>query len=120
MLRAVDIAILGIADATTSLRLVPVVVSESLRILDKVVSFRIIERSSLEGHILDESALSVSRAIIRARGSRARFPLIARKTFTLSSIAIANTLVRAFRIFVVGALLIGRIYPSKFIWTNSL
>lgn len=98
-LRAINVAISWITDATTNLAVIPATVGEGLGVLNEE-SVVIVSIGSCEMQVLDVLACSMSRAIIGAGSSLAALSFIPIKALALASLAIANTAIGTLGILV--------------------
>jgi hypothetical protein len=118
-LGAVNIAIGGIADASTGLVVVPVTESESLGgLLDRLVR----ELSTRRGvsQILNVLAGAVARAVVGAGGALAALALIAIEASALASLAVADTTAGALKVLVEVALTVGGVDPGDLEGADAL
>jgi hypothetical protein len=89
-------------------------------LLSKERTVIVLHRRHLEREILDFLATSMSRAIIRARGTGTSLALISREALALARLAVADATVRTLRILVVVTELIGSIHPSELKGADAL
>jgi hypothetical protein len=122
-LGAINISPLGIADATTGLLFVPVVVVKLVSLLNEVggaIRGGFVEGGGSELHVLDVLALAVTGAIIRASGTLASLTLVSGEALARASVAIADTLGGTLSVLVVLAERIGGINPGEFEGADAL
>ena len=117
-LRAVDIAVGGIADTAADLAVVPVLVFEGDILLE--VRNNIVVPAGGVCHILDILARSVAGAVIGAGSSLASLALITVKACALTSATVANTSAGTLCILVESTTSVRGINPSQFKRANSI
>jgi hypothetical protein len=124
-LGAVNIAILGVANAASDLTVVKAIVSESLL---KLVELKVLIRKlgGTEGKLVDVFASSMAGAIIGARSALAALSFVTVKAFAFTTVAVAKTLAGTLSISmtsVIGGLSyanLGVVNPRKLKRANSV
>jgi len=111
---AINITILGIANAGTSLLVVPLIQAKGLNVLDKLTLLVTIERRVSITKRLNVLAGTVTRAIIGAGGSLASFAFVSLEALALTGLTVADSLVGTFSILVEIIVAIRCINPGKF------
>jgi hypothetical protein len=118
-LRAVNIGVLGITNATTGLVLVPAVVGEALGLLEELF-VAVVELNSSICKVLEVLASAVAGTVIGAHGALASLALVAVEALALGSLAVANASTGALSISVTKTILKRSINPSKLKGANTI
>jgi len=117
-LRAINIAISGVADTAANLAVIPLSVRESLGIIS-VVLLRVVIPGGSIGHVLNILTSTMSRAIIGGGSSLASLAFVTVKASTLTTVSVANTAASALSVLVEGSLVVRSINPSQLKRANT-
>jgi len=112
-LRAINVTILGVADASTGLLVVPLTEREGVDIGIELSENLAIERAVGMAKSLNVLAVSMAGAIIGASGSLASLSFVSLKAFAFTSNTVADTLVSTFSILVEISTSVRSVYPRK-------
>ena len=111
--RAVDISVMRIAEATSGLLHIPVIVSEVVH-GSLVNGAIVVTPHRAEGEVLKVLASAVARAVVGAGGSLAAFASVTLEALTFAGGSVADTSARALSVLVDVTINIGIINPSDF------
>lgn len=119
-LRAVNVAVLRIADASSGLLGVPAMVGEGLGVGKELVVDVVLVPDVAVGHVLDVFAGAVTRAVVWTGGAMARLAFVSIEALAESGRSVADTAAGTLRVGVELAVRVWLFHPRKLERANAI